>query len=190
MGLFRLLGKNLIYPIVRPAQQAKDSFGQIKADLEKLHQARAERKLRAEQDLKEHLEVVSRDDWEGFAPTEEQLRNPLLIKNPHQRFEVLYQANKWDEASLEEQLIAVRLSKMSAAYMSVAMFCFGFAMYFFMPLVFWMFTAPMVLTGAGVGFAIAIKHGLFQFQIESRKLLGVSEFLSKPDLIHYLFHKV
>lgn len=189
MGFLRSTGRFLFYPVIRPAEQAKESFGLIKNDLEKLRVSREARLARIEVERAEHLERIKQDDWTGYKPTEAELKNPKLIKDHFLRFEILYESNGWDENQLLEQLTAVRLAKRVGSVMAVFLMAAGVVSMVFVPVWLLLVTGPLLLTGSAIGFATAMKHGLFQAQLEARKLLPFSEFVARPDLVSYLFSR-
>lgn len=189
MGIFKLLGRSMIYPIVRPFEQAKTSFGQIQSDMNNLKSLRERKKEKAIEDKKEYLQLTQGDDWTGYKPTEAELKSPGLIKNPFLRFEVLYLLNGWDEQGLEVQLVAVRLARRVSAYMSIILMLGGLISLYFTPVWMMIFTAPLLVTGSAVGFASAVKHAIYQVQIQERKLCGFSELMSRNDFFKLLVSK-
>ena len=189
MGAFSFLAKSLAYPLTRPAKQAKDSYAQIKGDLSNLKEARELRAIKAKEDLQAHMERIQDPDWKGVKPTEAQLQNPALIKDPFIRFEVLYSVNGWSPETIAIQLKAVKLTKVAASYSSVFMLLGGIVSLIFLPVWMVIILGPILLTAGAIGFASAVKHAIYQFQLENRKLIGFSELSSKPDFISYLFSR-
>lgn len=189
MGVFSFLAKSMVYPLTRPAKQAKDSYEQIKGDILSLKEAREFRVTKAQEDLRAHLERIKDPNWEGAKPTQDELLNPALIKDPFIRFEVLYSVNGWTPETLKKQINAVKLTKISASYSSVFILFIGIVSLIFLPVWMVLILGPILLTAGAVGFASAVKHAIYQFQLENRKLIGFSELSSRSDFISYLFSR-
>lgn len=193
MGIFKSIFRSVAYPIIRPAEQAKSSFTHIKGDLEALKELRARRSLQAEQDRQAHLELVQSDGWEGYKPTEQELINPMLIRDPFKRFEVMYALNGWDEPALAVQLSAAKRTKRVSAYTSIFLLIVGLASgylnYMYSPVWMLVLTSASLMTGGAIGFASSVKYAIYQAQMESRKLMSFKELMSRSDFFSYLFAK-
>lgn len=107
--------------------------------------------------------------------------------DPAQRFEALYQAQGWDEATLGVQLSAVRRTKIAAMVSSLLGSMGAIALVVTAPL--WMLIVFVPAAGGftALGIAMTLKYGLFQAQIEQRRLLTMREYLCRPDLFAHLF---
>lgn len=189
MGFFKSVARFAVYPIIRPAEQARDSFSHIRGDIASLKEARARRALQVAADKQAHLELTQAEDWDGYKPTVAELNNPGLITDPYMRFEVLYSMNQWTEESLTDQLTAVRLTKWVAAYTSALLMICGLLSLIFSPVWIVLIVGPLTMTGSAVGFASSVKHAIYQAQIESRKLITFKELMSRSDLLSYLFSR-
>jgi len=192
MGILKLLGRVVIYPVVRPAEQAKAAYDQINADLIALKRARAERAEAIARDHQAHLERTQAEGWEGYRPTAVELLQPQRIKDPYMRFEVMYSANNWNEEQLLEQLTAARITKRLAAYMSALMLLTGVISIFAtwtQPAWVALTVVPLLFIGSVVGAVSAFRFGFFQAQIEQRKLFNHVEFWHRPGLLGYFFSK-
>jgi len=186
MGFLKGSLRFLAYPILRPLEQAREEAGKVKKDLAELREARARRAKVSEEEIQEFVRRQA-DRGGKFNPTEEELRNPLLVKNPKARFEVLYQLNGWTEESLLEQLTSVRLTKRTAAVLTVGMLIAGTASLLFAPVWSLLILVPASLTGGAVTLAQSLRFALFQSQLEQRSLHSLPALLSRPDLFRYLF---
>lgn len=177
----------MFMPIVRPLEQSRESMGALKEDFAKLRELRELREKQAQAELEEFKALYAKGDVLAHSDlTPEDLENPKRIKNPHLRFEAIYAIRGWSPESLKNQLISVRRTKIASAYLSIftllgALFCL-----FWLPVVAMIFACPMLLFTSSVSLASAVKYGMFQSQIEQRKLLGHREFLGRPDLFRYL----
>lgn len=186
MGIIRGTFRFLAYPLVRTVEQAREETGKVKGDLQKLRELRARRAEKQEQELQEFRERLI-DGGARFVPSEDELRNPKLIKNPKVRFEVLCRLNGWDDDGLLQQLTSVRLTKRAAAVLSLVLLTAGLVSLFFAPVWSLLIIVPATGTGAAVTMAQAMRFALFQSQLERRSLHGFGELLGRPDLFRYLF---
>lgn len=187
MGIIKSVVRFAFYPIARPAEQAKESYGKIKGDIDALRLARAKRAIEHEEELINHIALTENENWEGYKPTEEELRNPLKIKDAYMRFEVLYELNNWNEEELKTQLKAVLLTKRASAYSSAILLLAGLVSLYFMAAWMILIFGPILITGSAVGFASAVKHSIYEIQIENRKLITYKELMSRHDFFKFLF---
>lgn len=160
-----LIGKMLRFGL-RPASRVGE---QLRESTERIRRMRSEHEAQIEQARARLLE-------DGSAQLD-----------PSQRFESLYQAQGWNEDKLGVQLSAVRRTKI-AAMLSALLGTIGAAtLVVTAPL--WMLIVFVPAAGGltALGIAMTLKYGLFQAQIEQRRLLTMREYLCRPDLFAHLF---
>jgi hypothetical protein len=179
MGLIRSAFRLLAYPIMRPLETARGAAKDVKADIALLRDARLKR-------AREHGEQLERFAAENEEVSLEELQDPTRIKNPTKRFAVLVEANGWTEKGLHEQLVACVLAKRFAKWATVVMLVVGFASLALAPLWSLLFLAPCFMTGSAVGIASMLKYGLYQHQLEHRRLDGLKDYFARADLIRHL----
>jgi hypothetical protein len=189
MGFFKSTGRVIAYPIIKPLETARESAAVIKNDLNRIKEAREARKIKEAADKEEFLSQLQDPEWKGYKASKEELENPLLIKNAYQRFEVIYQLNKWTSEELVQQVQTLSVTKRCAAYMAVFFILLGLVTLATLGLPAAFFIPPMCFTASAVFMASAFKYGLYQAQIQERSLFSHVLFFSRPDLIQFLFKR-
>lgn len=179
MSIFGKVGRVVAYPLLKPLGQARDAAVQIKADVDKLKEAKAKVLANQEAQARGYLAGHSEE-------TAEQLLHPELIKDPARRFEVLVSMREWSEVDLEEQHLAVRRGKRFASVCSVVLVVGGLAMLIMGQPLMKIFIVPCLFTGCALAIANAFKYGLYQFQLERRSILSGQVYASQPDFFKHL----
>lgn len=187
MGFFSSIGKVLAYPIIRPVEQLRLSVTQTRSDLSRLRQIREENEELIRLEREAHTQLVNDPSWNGYKPTQRELNDPSLIKDPYMRFDVLYKMHGWDEESLKQQMVAVRRTKTTSSWMSAVLLLCALWGLFALPVYAVILVCPLLVTGSAVAIASAVKHAIFQAQLQERKLMNAKEVMARPDLIQFLF---
>ena len=112
--------------------------------------------------------------------------DPRAISDPRLRFEKIYELNGWTPEALQEQLTAVRRTKVASLVMSVLTLGAVIAALLLAPL--WMLLVAMPIGGCllVLGSVQVFKYAHFQAQLEFRSLIAAREFASLPDFFFRL----
>lgn len=123
----------------------------------------------------------------GRAPVEgEHAAQEILPTDSHERFEFLAANNKFDENMLREQKHAVQMGKRIAVRaLAVLLISAVFTIVLAKGMVAVM-SLPITLSGCLFFGVQTLRYGLFQAQLEDRRLYSFREFLGRPDLFSFL----
>lgn len=104
-----------------------------------------------------------------------------------QRFEAMYEANGWTPEQLADQLATVRLTKLVAICSAIVGLVLGFITMWYLPVWTLWIAGPGIVGLCSLGAARTLQFGLYQAQIEERRVLRLSEYLARKDLFAHLF---
>lgn len=186
MGLLRGLGRFFALPVIRPFEELKKGFKDIKRDLDATRRRRALREERIQQEGAEHARRLGETGGD-LVLTDEELRDPREIKNPRVRFEAIARQNGWTDEELLAQLTAVRLAKRVAIVSAVLLLVGALALMAIAPLWMAILISPLSGIASALMLASSLRYALFQHQLQQRSLVPLGDLLSRQDLFRYLF---
>ena len=160
MSFFGRILRFSLRPAIRVGEQFEESSKRLKALRQQHEQRILERQARAAE--------LS------------QIADPAVL------FEQLYEERGWTPQSLQAQLVAVRRTKTAALIGALVGTIAGVVILLRAPLWMMMFLAPAVAGVTALGLVAALKFGLFQAQIEQRRLLDLREYLCRADLFAHV----
>lgn len=103
------------------------------------------------------------------------------IEDPFERFEAIYEINKWNEAEILEQMSACQRTKLASLSLSVVAFLGSFVALFFAPLWMLLFVLPVGGCAVILGLVQAFKFSLYQTQLSMRCLISARQFYARND---------
>lgn len=159
MSLLRGLLRFSLRPAMRVGEQLKESSGRLR-----------QLRLQHEQRLAERLEAAKNNGQE----------------DPSERFERMCEEGGWTEESLSDQLVAVRRTKMAALVGACIGAVGGVVALLVSPLWILLLLVPAVAGLTALAIVSALKFGLYQAQLEQRRLIGLRDYLCRPDLMAHL----
>lgn len=160
-------GRLLAYPVIRPMETIVASSRRISSDVRDYRELRARR--RAELDEASAQEGAD-----------------LAAMSDRDRFESLVVMNGWTPAELARQLLAVRRTKLMAICGSVAGTVLAMASMFLVPVWILFVIAPAAALFVIMGLIRTLQFGLFQAQLEQRRLMKFHVYLGRQDLFKHL----
>jgi hypothetical protein len=161
-GLLAGFGRLMLYPAIRSVEAVNESRGNLAASLKEMRERRAA--------LHERLKQAA----------------PAGEASDAERFEALVELHGWTEPALAEQLLAVRRTKLFAIISTGIGFILALVAMVAMPQWMLLFLLPGTLLLCTMGGSRVFLMGLYQAQLESRRLLKAQEYLSRPDLFRHL----
>lgn len=164
MGLFKMIGSGVAYPLTRAYRDVSSSFKSV---------GRSYQEMRDER----------REKHEAY----EAARELLGGMSEQQKFQEIYELNGWDEEQLQEQMKAARRTRLAllctaAAGMSVVIGLTWFVKWWVM-----MLLGPVGVIYLAACAALSVKYAWFEYQLEVRSITPIKAFLSRPDLFSRVF---
>ena len=166
------LARWLFLPVVRPMEQAAASARQVKADLAHAREVARER-------LERERELEAR-------PQGGVVSHPREIHDPSRRFEAYYVANEWTEDALHLQICGYRLTKRCCVAVGLLMLAMAIAGVFVLKAWLQVLMAPVILTVGCLTCAQALRFGLLQSHLETRRLHSLHEYFARPDFFSHV----
>lgn len=120
-------------------------------------------------------------------PTKYEEDDPRGIANSRERFAALYELEGWSEAELNQQVKAVRRTKITAICMSIFAIAGVIVLATTVPAWMAIFLIPASGSLLILGFAQAFKYAQMETQIALRDLISAREFVSRDDFWVRLF---
>ena len=160
-GLLGGFGRLMLYPVIRTFETVNESRGNI---VDMVREAR-ERRAAFHERLKH------------AAPGE---------VSDAERFEALVELHCWTDQGLAQQLLAVRRTKLFAIVSTTVGFVGALVAMITLPQWMLLFLLPGTLLLCTMGGSRVFLMGLYQAQLEERRLLKAKEYLSRPDLFRHL----
>ncbi len=109
------------------------------------------------------------------------------VKNPRERFEELVVEHAWDDAGLEEQLVATRRTKFFAMGSTVLAFVLVLILMTGVPAYLAILLVPAALFVIALGLVMTLKYTLFQEQLRRRSLVTLKKIMSEASFWGYVF---
>lgn len=177
MGFFRGL-------LFRPFTSTYDSLSGMGS---RMGSRVAELKRVRQMQLEDYREREKLQKLDGQFTDEDLMSMPAAaIKCDAQRFKALYLQNDWDEESLAKRLRSVIWRKRISGLVAIFSFFGGLLVMWALPVWSMLILTPGLLLCSAVFIGRLFLDGVYQAQIESRRLISGREYLAREDLFRHL----
>jgi len=102
-------------------------------------------------------------------------------------FAQIYEMNGWNEEQLLEQSKAARRTRLTLLSAAAAGMIVVIALLWFVQWWVMMILGPIGVTYLAACAALAVKFAWYEYQIETRRIMPIKAFLSRPDLFARVF---
>lgn len=103
------------------------------------------------------------------------------IEDSRERFEAMYQLHGWTPGEIEQQIRAVRATKVVALCFGSAIFVSSLGVILFVKPLLWFVALPLGGCLTMLCAAQSFKYALYEAQLKERRFLNAKEFLGLPD---------
>ena len=187
MGFLSKTGRLFALPFIKPLEQIKVTSEQIKSDFSRYKHLKEIRLETIEAQRLEHMARVNSPEWQGFRPTEDEIKNPLLIKDPYLRFKVVSETQCATEESLEVQRVAIARTKVAAMVLACIFLLLSVIGMVFLPFGLLILVEFALFVAVVFSLSTCFSSALMQSQIEQKKLMPFFELMARRDFFSYLF---
>lgn len=180
MGVFKGFVGIVFKPIGSTYQSIDGARGRIGRQLEQLRESRRLARERYDQEKK-----IAKFD--GHIDDVDLLEMPAAaIGDDELRFRALYLQNGWNEDQLQKRLRSIIWRKRLSGVICLASFLFGLVVIGMAPVWVMLVLTPGLLLCSAVFAGLFFLDGVYQAQIEERRLMSGREYLSRDDLFAHL----
>lgn len=193
MGIFGSAVKFIAYPIARPLSDMGKAVSGLRRDAGEIRAARARRWAQQQADIEAAQQNIAAMRESGVLDERianlkpEEIADPRRIADPSLRFEALVAARQWTTAELKNQLVAVKRTRRAGLGISIACFLVSVSILVLAKTVLGLLLVPVGFMGSCYGLALAMRNGLYQSQLERRRLHNLRDYVGRPDLVRHLF---
>jgi hypothetical protein len=115
-----------------------------------------------------------------------EVADPADIKDPARRFDAYFERGAWTQDELFLQICGLRLTKRCCVVTGALMLSLTIAGVFFVRAWVQLLVAPLALSVGALTFIQALRFGLMQSQLETRRLHTLSEYVARPDFFRHV----